>query len=150
MKKSSSLAASIYSCQLGQDGSQLVRLRFAPSPTPLTLGVAMCNFQAQICRPGTEFAKIRTGRGTSGLNTGSPAKYWTLGNYVLAMVKHCVAAGCSNTIKDGVSLFLFPKDAGNGYREEGISGSHHNTLWCTVAILLQNDHNALCMSQALK
>ena len=26
------------------------------------------------------------------------------------MVKHCVVAGCSNTYKDGVSLFLFPKD----------------------------------------
>ena len=26
------------------------------------------------------------------------------------MVKRCVAAGCSNTYKDGVSLFLFPKD----------------------------------------
>ena len=27
-----------------------------------------------------------------------------------SMVKRCVAAGCSNTYKDGVSLFLFPKD----------------------------------------
>ena len=27
------------------------------------------------------------------------------------MVKRCVAAGCSNTYKSGVSLFLFPKDA---------------------------------------
>ena len=26
------------------------------------------------------------------------------------MVKRCIAAGCSNTYKDGVSLFLFPKD----------------------------------------
>ena len=26
------------------------------------------------------------------------------------MVKWCVAAGCSNTYSDGVSLFLFPKD----------------------------------------
>lgn len=26
------------------------------------------------------------------------------------MVKRCVAAGCDNTYKDGVSLFLFPKD----------------------------------------
>ena len=26
------------------------------------------------------------------------------------MVKRCVAFGCSNTYKDGVSLFLFPKD----------------------------------------
>ena len=26
------------------------------------------------------------------------------------IVKHCVAAGCSNTYKDGASLFLFPKD----------------------------------------
>ena len=26
------------------------------------------------------------------------------------MVKRCVAAGCSNTYSDGVSLFLFPKD----------------------------------------
>lgn len=26
------------------------------------------------------------------------------------MVKRCVAAGCSKTYKDGVSLFLFPKD----------------------------------------
>lgn len=26
------------------------------------------------------------------------------------MVKRCVAAGCSNTYRDGVSLFLFPKD----------------------------------------
>ena len=27
------------------------------------------------------------------------------------MVKRCVAAGCSNTYKDGVSLFQFPRDA---------------------------------------
>ena len=26
------------------------------------------------------------------------------------MVKRCVAAGCSNTYREGVSLFLFPKD----------------------------------------
>uniref|UniRef100_A0A1X7T9Y5 THAP-type domain-containing protein n=1 Tax=Amphimedon queenslandica TaxID=400682 RepID=A0A1X7T9Y5_AMPQE len=26
------------------------------------------------------------------------------------MVKRCVAAGCSNTYKDGVSLYTFPKD----------------------------------------
>ena len=28
------------------------------------------------------------------------------------MVKRCVAAGCSNTYKEGVSLFHFPKDHG--------------------------------------
>ena len=27
------------------------------------------------------------------------------------MVNRCIAAGCSNTHKDGVSLFLLPKDA---------------------------------------
>ena len=28
------------------------------------------------------------------------------------MVKRCIAAGCSNTYSDGVSLFNFPKDQG--------------------------------------
>ena len=29
---------------------------------------------------------------------------------LLTMVKHCIAAGCSNTYSDNVSLFKFPKD----------------------------------------
>ena len=36
---------------------------------------------------------------------------WWSEKWVYAgMVKHCMAAGCSNIHKDGVSLFMFPKD----------------------------------------
>ena len=34
----------------------------------------------------------------------------TLQHMFARMVKRCIAAGCSNTHKDGVSLFQFPRD----------------------------------------
>ena len=38
------------------------------------------------------------------------ASTWSISSLCLTMVKRCAAADSSNTYKDGVSLFLFPKD----------------------------------------
>ena len=58
------------------------------------------------------------------------------------MGKRCVAAGCSNTHRDGVSLHKFPKDAslrrsgsGKSSERERTGRNRANTASCAVHIL---------------
>ena len=55
-----------------------------------------------------------------------------------SMVKRCVAAGCSNTYSDGVSLFHFPKD--HARRQQWIK----QVQWTRSQWKGPSEHSVLC------
>ena len=67
----------------------------------------------------------------------------------LTMVKRCVAADCSNTYKDGVSLFLFPKSESLSSLASSSSSGDAEALSLSLGSKLYDANDALVSSSLL-
>ena len=65
------------------------------------------------------------------------------------MVKRCVTAGCSNTYKDGVSLFLFPKSESLSSLASSSSSGDAETLSLSLGSKLYGANDAPVSSSLL-